>query len=209
MDFPLLQTLVRLLVPLLILRFPIPGIVLAMMVDMYDWQVMQHTTAAQTTFYQNWDKALDVYYQLFILSLVFHFKDTIAKKVAIILFSYRLLGLLIFVITQSRYVLVFFPNLFENFVLFYLVYIFSTKKKRLFTSQKVLFLILPFLIVPKLIHEYFQHILIKQPWEIYNVGALLGTTGIIEEYINYLSWGGLLYLIPASIVLLLVISWKK
>lgn len=201
MEIPVFQTVVRLLIPLSILRFPLIGILLAMLVDMYDWKFVSLATPEQYNFYQNWDKALDFYYQLFIIFIVFRFKDEIAKKTAIFLFLYRIAGLLLFYVTQNRNFLLLFPNIFENFVIFYLLYVFIAKKDILFTSKKILAIVLAVLTIPKIIHEYFQHFLVKQPWELYDIGMLLGTEGIIKEYINYLSWGIILYVIPIGIAL--------
>ena len=62
---------------------------------------------------------------------------------------------------------------------------------------------LTLLIIPKMIHEYFQHFLTRQPWELYNVGDWMGLGGIAQEYVNYFAWGGLLYVVPLVGFLLL------
>ena len=58
------------------------------------------------------------------------------------------------------------------------------------------------IIVPKLIHEYFQHFLLHQPWELYDIGGWLGLSGVVQEYANYFSWGGLFYILPLALFLL-------
>lgn len=60
------------------------------------------------------------------------------------------------------------------------------------------------LFIPKLIHEYFLHFLIRQPWELYNVGAWMGFEGVIQEYLNYFVWGGALYVVPLVYFLFLL-----
>ena len=201
MDFPLLLTVARLIAPLIILRYPLPGILTAMVIDMYDWKFFGLQAAEDYTLYQNWDKALDFYYQLFMLAVVFRFKDTMAKNTAIFLFAFRMIGLLLFYASNNRTMLLYFPNVFENFVLFYLLYMFISKQKSLFEDKKILAVVLAVLATPKIIHEYFQHFLQKQPWEIYNIGELLDISGVVQEYINYFSWGVLLYIIPMGLIL--------
>lgn len=201
MEIIFIITTARLLVPLLILKFPIPGITLSILADLYDWQFYPVSNAVELGQYQAWDKALDLYYHLFILYIVFKFKDKIARKAAIFLFAYRIVGLALFTVTHNRQFLFFFPNFFENFVIFYLFYKLFSKEDILFKSKKTFFAILSVIAIPKIIHEYFQHFLVKQPWEIYDVGAYLQADGILREYINYLSWGALFYIVPMGVLL--------
>lgn len=204
MEFPIIQTLVRLLVPLLIFRLPLVGVLLSILVDMYDWQFVDHSTAEKLAFYQNWDKTLDLYYQIFIVFIALRFKDIIAKRTAIILFSYRMIGLFLFYFTHNRLFLFLFPNVFENFVVLYLLYVFISKQKIMFKNKKILITILLVLIIPKTIHEYFHHYLIKMPWEVYDVGTYIQTTGVVREYVNYLSFGIVLYVIPILVAVFIL-----
>lgn len=205
MEFPIVITLIRLLAPFLILRFPLIGILLCMFIDMYDWQIIDTSNPQKLAFYQNWDKTLDFYYQIFIVIIVFQFKDKIARSTAIFLFLYRSLGLMLFYTFHSRNILFLFPNLFENFVVFYLLYVMFTKKQILFTSKKLLVFILTMIAIPKMLHEYFQHFLLRQPWEIYDVRSLLNTQGKLNEYINCIIWGSVFYFIPLIITVIVVI----
>lgn len=200
MDIIIIITLVRLLVPFIILRFPLLGIALSILADLYDWKFYPVTNAEELAEYQSWDKALDFYYQLFILYIALKIKDMMSKSIAFAMFIYRTIGVVLFSLTDMRVFLVIFPNFFENFVILYLIYRFITKDDILFKSKKIFFIVLPVIIIPKTIHEYFMHYLTKQPWEVFDVGAYLNTTGVVQEYINYLSYGTLFYILPIGIL---------
>ena len=196
-------TIVRLLVPVSILRWSLWGLLASSIVDMYDWKFVHVATDQDMVVYQSWDKVMDLYYWLFVLWIVWSWKDSWARKVAVALFSYRLVGMVLYWLTQWRFLLFIFPNVFENFVIWCLVLFLLTKKEKLFLThlQKIIMLIL--LVIPKLIHEYFQHFLTRQPWELYDVGKWMGLEGIVQEYVNYFAWGGLLYVVPLVGFLLL------
>ena len=54
--------LLRLGIPLLIPRFPLPAIVAALVIDAADQTIFQNNTDLNLDGYQGYDKALDVYY---------------------------------------------------------------------------------------------------------------------------------------------------
>jgi hypothetical protein len=60
-------TLVRLAIPILILRFPLLGILVSIEADASDWIFVGVTSSEMNTIYQNWDKAMDLYGFLFIV----------------------------------------------------------------------------------------------------------------------------------------------
>lgn len=154
---------------------------------------------------------MDFYFQLFVLYIVTKFKDPLAKKTAIALLGFRVIGLFLYYLTHERQFLFFFPNLFDNFVVIYLFYVTLTKKEILFTSKKLLFLILATLLIPKIFHEYYLHFRRTQPWDLptYDLETYLGITGTIKEYGNYIFWGFLLYVIPITITILILIQKSK
>lgn len=113
---------VRLLVPLAILRFPLPAILVALVVDAADQSILQQTTDLSLDSYQSFDKALDIYY-LSIAYLAVHrnWTDAFAIRVAAFLWYYRLVGVLLFELTEGRWLLFVFPNTFEYFFIAYSV----------------------------------------------------------------------------------------
>lgn len=196
MPIPFYVTSLRLLIPLFILKWPLWGILASSLADMYDWQFVNLATPDDFALYQNWDKAMDLYYWIFALIIISKWKDLAAKRLALGLFIYRIFGMVMFWLSGKRMYLFIFPNVFENFFIFYLLFTLLFKKYKLLSSWKVGAIVFSVLIIPKLIHEYFMHFLEKQPWEFYNVGGYFGFKGFFEEYTNYLVWGSIFYILP-------------
>jgi hypothetical protein len=113
--------LARLLLPLTILRWPLPGIVLsAFVIDAVDRDVYLQFTAMTEADYQRVDKALDAYYMVFAyLAMIRNWPSGTALRVGRVLFFHRLVGTALFQLTGTRWVLVLFPNAFDFFFLFY------------------------------------------------------------------------------------------
>ena len=110
---------VRLLVPLLIPRFPLPAVVAALVLDAADQTVMAFFDAEPDN-YQQFDKALDVYYlTIAYLSTLRNWPDGFAFRISQFLWYYRLLGVAAFELTEVRGLLLIFPNTFEFFFIFY------------------------------------------------------------------------------------------
>ncbi|MGH1563264.1 hypothetical protein [Mumia sp. DW29H23] len=112
----------RLLVPLFIFKFPLPGIVACMLLDGVDQTVFQTFTSLDLTYYQSYDKALDIYYlALAYVATMRNWTSRPAFEVARFLFFYRLVGTTIFELTggEHRWLLLIFPNTFEYFFIFY------------------------------------------------------------------------------------------
>jgi hypothetical protein len=110
----------RILVPLAIPKFPLPAMLAALVIDGMDQTIFQTFTSLDLEGYQNYDKALDVYY----LSIAYtatlrNWTHHTAVGVSRFLYYYRLVGVVIFEVTQIRAVLLVFPNTFEYFFDFY------------------------------------------------------------------------------------------
>ena len=110
----------RLGVPLLIPRFPLPAILAALVIDAADQTVFQNYTDLNLDSYQGYDKALDVYYlTVAYLSTIRNWADPFAFRTVQFLWYYRLVGVLLFELTGSRALLIIFPNTFEYFFIAY------------------------------------------------------------------------------------------
>lgn len=199
---PWYVTLVRLIVPILILRFPLLGMLSSILADASDWYFIGVTSDTISVAYQKWDKMMDLYSYLFIAWIVLKWQDIWAKKVALGFFAYRMFGEVLFQITGWRPILFFFPNVFENFVIVCLIIFWLSKKKTFSFSPLHKTLMLSILIVPKMIHEYFLHVLSRQPWEIYNIGSWLGFKDAALINANSFIWISLLYVLPIGAFLL-------
>ncbi|MFN3216803.1 MAG: hypothetical protein ACE367_09940 [Acidimicrobiales bacterium] len=112
--------LLRLGVPLLIPRFPVPAIVFCLVIDAADQTIFQQYTDLNLDSYQSYDKALDIYYlTIAYLAVIRNWTDPFALRTAQFLWYYRLVGVLVFETTGARFVLLLFPNTFEYFFIAY------------------------------------------------------------------------------------------
>lgn len=171
----------RFLIPLLIPRFPLPGILLAMVLDGIDQTIFQKYTNLNLDGYQGYDKALDIYYlTIAYISTMRNWSNLYAYKVSMFLFYYRMIGDLLFQLTHIRALLLIFPNTFEYFFDFY---------------EAVKLRWNPIRLAPKVIlgAAAFIWIFIKLPQEWWIHVAQLDTTDFIKEKILHVSvdtpWG--------------------
>ncbi len=108
----------RLLVPLLIPRFPLV-IIAALLLDGVDNGVLAQFTDVDLSAdgpYQSWDKALDIYYlAIAYLATMRNWTSDAAFRISQFLFYYRLVGVMLFELLDSRLMLLIFPNTFEYF----------------------------------------------------------------------------------------------
>ncbi len=110
----------RLLLPLLIPWFPLPGIVMCLVLDAVDQSLFQGLTRLQLDFYQGYDKALDVYYlSIAYLSTFRNWDNRFAFRVTRALFYLRLAGVALFEWLDWRVILFLLPNTFEYFFIWY------------------------------------------------------------------------------------------
>lgn len=202
---PWYVTIVRLLVPFLILKYPFLGMIANILVDMGDWNFIHVVTIKNNLVYQNWDKFFDIYSWLFVLYVIRFWSDMWAKKMAIFFFVYRAIGVALFWMTGIGSILFYFPNVFENFVIVCLLIFYIRQRRKLGINVSQKYLLLGLLVIPKLIHEYFQHYLGYQPWELYDIGLWVGLDGLIKHYFNLFAWGSLLYVLPISAILFVVL----
>jgi hypothetical protein len=109
----------RFLVPLLIPRFPLPAILACLVLDAVDQTVFQ-TFGFNPPGYQNYDKAMDVYYlSIAFLSSLQNWTNSAAVGISRFLFFYRMIGVMAFELTGERALLLIFCNTFEYFFIAY------------------------------------------------------------------------------------------
>jgi hypothetical protein len=112
----------RVLVPLLIPRFPLPAIIASLVIDAVDQTIFQ-AFGYDPPGYQGYDKAMDVYYlAIAYLATLRNWTNLPAVRVARFLYFYRLIGVVAFELTGWRTLLLIFPNTFEYFFIAYEVY---------------------------------------------------------------------------------------
>jgi hypothetical protein len=104
----------RVLVPLVIPRYPLPAVLAALLLDAVDQTVFQTFTRLGLGGYQAYDKALDVYYLTIAYLTTFRSWTSLdAVEVGQVLFYARLIGVTLFEVLQARWLLLVFPNAFE------------------------------------------------------------------------------------------------
>ena len=114
----------RVLVSLSVLRWAYVGGWAVILIDMADYHMVNLLSLVGLSLdlpgisnYQVFDKALDQVYMIVFLIVALRWQTT-ARSVALSLFLFRLVGILIFAVTGFRVVLLVFPNVFELWFLF-------------------------------------------------------------------------------------------
>jgi hypothetical protein len=108
---------VRILGSLPVLRWPFYGAIIAILVDQSDLFMMNLLDLGGVTDYQTFDKYLDQVYMALFMVVAWRWWG-VERNVAAGLYVYRLVGFVVFELTQSRGLLLFFPNLFEFWFVF-------------------------------------------------------------------------------------------
>lgn len=113
--------LLRLGVPLFIPRFPLPALLASLVIDGVDQTIFQwFDVTSVLKDYQNYDKALDVYYLVIAYTATMrNWHDPVAFRVGQFLWYYRLIGTVAFEFSGWSPLLLIFPNTFEYFVIAY------------------------------------------------------------------------------------------
>lgn len=116
-DEMLIIAAVRVAGSLPVLRWPLAGGILALVVDQSDLFMMNLIDLGGVSGYQRFDKYLDQVYMLAFLAVAVRW-EAVPRIVSLALYVYRLAGFLTFEATGSRDILLLFPNVFEFWFLF-------------------------------------------------------------------------------------------
>lgn len=162
MDIPsLVVVAIRLLAPLWIPRHPLAGTLLNIAIDILDVVIVRHLLGGadfggSLITYQRLDKLLDTYYLTFALYAAQTWANPLPRRAAAALFVYRLSGVALFLVTDRRQLLAYFPNVFEYFFLYCLVT--SRWRPGLYpgTWRRVM-AVISIISLPMAIFEYLNH----------------------------------------------------
>ncbi len=154
--------LIRLVVPISILRWPLEGGVAAALADTLDVVIVDALDRGGFSNYAALDKGLDMYYMSLELHVSLRWAEALARRTSVALFAYRLVGFVLFEATQLRIFLFVFPNLFENFYLAYLAM--RRIAPRFVLTPRSLAVMLLVLLAPKMGQEYLLHYAEAKPW---------------------------------------------
>lgn len=146
---------VRVIGSLFVLRWALVGGIIAILVDSSDLFMKNLLDLGGVSNYQAFDKWLDQVYQLTFLAVALRWSG-VARRVAVVLFIYRLAGFVVFEFSQDRLVLFFFPNVFE----FWFIFVASLPhwRPRFRYTRRNVALSLSALTVAKLFQEYVLHV---------------------------------------------------
>jgi hypothetical protein len=108
----LVIALIRIAGSLPVLRWPLAGGVLAVLVDLADLLLRDALDLGGVGDYQSLDKWLDQVYLGAFLVVAMRWSGP-ARSVAVALYAYRLIGFVLFELTGERALLLVFPNVFE------------------------------------------------------------------------------------------------
>ncbi len=148
---------VRLLLPLLIPRWPLFGILACMIFDSADQSIMQ-AFHFDPPWYQGYDKALDVYYlSIAYIATMRNWENVGAFQIGRVLYYLRLAGVLAFELTGARWALFLFPNAFEPFFVYYEL-VRRRGNPMLLTRNAMVALVAIIWFLFKLPHEWWVHI---------------------------------------------------
>jgi hypothetical protein len=199
----------RLVVPLFIPRFPLPAILVALIIDAADQTIFQKNLSPQFWHqiehgYQGYDKALDVYYlSLAYVATMRNWTNRTALATAQFLWLYRLFGVTLFEVVRDpsdpsswRWLLLVFPNTFEYFFIAYEAIRLRWDPRRL--SRRLVIGIAAFIwIFIKLPQEWWIHVaqldltdeIDAHPWILYVIiGFVIAVVGV--------GWWAITYRLP-------------
>ncbi len=149
--------LARFLLPLLIWRYPLPALIACLVLDGIDQTIFQ-LFGYDPPGYQGYDKAMDVYYlAIAYLATLRNWTSSAAFVVGRFLYFYRLVGVVVFELSQVRALLLVFPNTFEYFFIVYEAVRGRWDPRRLLLAGWVAVAAAVWVIV-KLPQEYWLHI---------------------------------------------------
>jgi hypothetical protein len=160
----------RLAIPLTILRWPLAGGLLSMLVDAVDVVLVDAIAGVLGQpgefgpLYAQIDKWLDLYYLSLELVIVRRWTEALPRSAATYLWVWRLAGVIAFEVTAYRPLLLIFPNLFENLYLYILIV--RRWFPRLMPKTMIqMLVVLGALLVPKMVQEYVLHWEELHPWQ--------------------------------------------
>jgi hypothetical protein len=107
---------VRIAGSILVLRWPLAGGILAVLVDLSDLLLMNVLDLGGVADYQRLDKVLDLVYMGAFLAVTLRWTGP-DRWVGVGLFVYRLVGVVAFELTGDRALMLLFPNVFETWFL--------------------------------------------------------------------------------------------
>ena len=159
---PFIAIAIRLAVPTLILKWPLAGMIAAAVADLTDVIILALLNSGAFEDYTIADKLLDTYTLLFALIVALRWDNSIVKRTCVVLFLYRVIGIIVLIITNERWVLFAFPSVFDFFFVYHLVTV-RWFPVLVIDSYRDLIVVLSILVTMKLFQEYILHVAQTKP----------------------------------------------
>lgn len=147
----------RFCIPLLIPRYPLPGVIGSLVLDAVDHSIFQ-AFGYDPPNYQGYDKAMDVYYlAIAYVSTLRNWTSPSAYRVGRFLYFYRLVGVTAFELSGWRALLLIFANTFEYFFIAYEI-VRMQRDPRRYTLRFWIWVAAVIWVVVKLPQEWWIHV---------------------------------------------------
>ena len=150
----LIISTVRIAGALLVLRWALAGSLLAIVIDLSDLFMMNLLDMGGVRNYQSLDKWLDLTYMATFLWVTLKWNPQL-RNISIILFCYRIVGVIIFEIIGDRWILLAFPNVFEFWFIAIAFYQHYFHQHELTVKKHII--LISFLLAIKEFQEYVLH----------------------------------------------------
>ncbi len=137
-----------------VLFFPFFGSIFAILIDLSDLFIIGNIELGGVRNYQQLDKILDFFYMATFLVVSLKWSK-FERNISICLFLFRIFGMLLYEITDSRIILFYFPNIFEFWFVGVCFYRLKFKNKLL--KLKSIVFILTLATILKLLQEWVLH----------------------------------------------------
>lgn len=153
--FQLLIILLKIAVPASMLKFPLFGLWGNYILDVVDGDILLSLGMSDST-YQLIDKSTDFISYIFMLILGLRWS---IKKTVIILFSYRIIGQILYFVTGNELSFFYFQNFLEPLMMIYALILFkqASEQKAYLTYKKHIILVWAIVLIYKIWNEWYLH----------------------------------------------------
>ena len=154
---PLIAVLVRAVVPLSMLKWPLGGLAASILADAMDVVIVGLVQDGTYANYTATDKFFDTYSLAISASIALSWTNRAARTTALALFYMRVIGVAVVAITGFGSIFFFFPNIFELFYAYHLVTVKWFPSGELGSSRSIIGIVV-LISAMKLVQEYILHI---------------------------------------------------
>jgi hypothetical protein len=167
----LIISFARIFGSLIVFKFNFIGALFVILLDFSDLFMMNLISLGGVRNYQILDKFLDLFYISFFFFITLRWSSPL-RNISLFLFSFRIIGFVLFEIIEERFILFLFPNIFE----FWFIGITFLRHYKFKITKNKIIIVLFISLVLKLFQEYILHI-----WKILDNYRAVDVVGSIIE----------------------------